>query len=328
MDRGARSSDALAPELRSLRRWCTTSASVGAIAWATGFLWVWPRPFDVDYAVALLLLAPLALVPLGLRLVLHERELPRPAFALLRAAVWLALPAALLLLIAFGSPPGTLAAALSVPWLLVTLMLAAAGLTRALARRFVPLDRLALDLALAYVSIGAGWLVLSRYGARPLGFESVIVLLTAIHFHYAGFVLPLLTGLAARALPGRLASLATLGVVVGVPFVALGITLTQLGAAPVFECAAAWFTAMAALVTALLHARLALAPGVSMARLLFAIAGIGLAFAMLLAALYGTRAFADLAWLDIPWMRALHGSANAFGFAVCGLLGWTLAEER
>jgi hypothetical protein len=45
---------------------------------------------------------------------------------------------------------------------------------------------------------------------------------------------------------------------------------------------------------------------------------------MALAALYGSRAFLPVSWLDIPWMRALHGTANAFGFALAGLLGWWL----
>jgi outer membrane biosynthesis protein TonB len=38
---------------------------------------------------------------------------------------------------------------------------------------------------------------------RPLDFDPVIVLLTAVHFHYAGFLLPLCTALAAREVGGR-----------------------------------------------------------------------------------------------------------------------------
>jgi len=32
-------------------------------------------------------------------------------------------------------------------------------------------------------------------GLRPLEFQEIIVLLTAVHFHYAGFLLPIVTGL-------------------------------------------------------------------------------------------------------------------------------------
>lgn len=55
------------------------------------------------------------------------------------------------------------------------------------------------------------------------------------------------------------------------------------------------------------------------------VAGVSLFFGMLLAGLYATRAFAlPLPWLDIAWMRALHGTANALGFGLCGTLAWTL----
>jgi hypothetical protein len=46
---------------------------------------------------------------------------------------------------------------------------------------------------------------------------------------------------------------------------------------------------------------------------------------MALAALYGSRFFVSVPWLDIPWMRALHGTTNSLGFALAGLLAWTLA---
>lgn len=61
--------------------------------------------------------------------------------------------------------------------------------------------------------------------------------------------------------------------------------------------------------------------------MLWALAGVALAASMVLAGLYGTRALFPVAGLDIPWMRALHGSANAIGFALAGVLGWVLAER-
>ena len=45
---------------------------------------------------------------------------------------------------------------------------------------------------------------------------------------------------------------------------------------------------------------------------------------VVLALLYGCRAYFPLAWLDIPWMRAVHGTANALGFGLAGVLGWTV----
>ena len=55
---------------------------------------------------------------------------------------------------------------------------------------------------LVYLAVGGVWTVIARAGLRPLGFPDLIVLLTAVHFHYAGFALPVLAGLVARASGG------------------------------------------------------------------------------------------------------------------------------
>src|SRR5262249_31700122 len=140
----------------------------------------------------------------------------------------LQLPAAMLLGGAFLLPQGFLAAALAVPWLALTGLIALIGLGRIWQHGHGPLHELCMDAGLVYVAVGGAWAVLDRLGTRPLGFESVIVLLTAIHFHYAGFVLPIVTGLAIREVGGRVAWGAGVGVIVGVPVVAAGITATQL----------------------------------------------------------------------------------------------------
>jgi uncharacterized membrane protein len=62
-------------------------------------------------------------------------------------------------------------------------------------------------------------------------------------------------------------------------------------------------------------------------RALWVISAASLGASMVLAALYGSRFYLPVAWLDIPWMRALHGTANALGFGLAGLWGWTLAAK-
>jgi hypothetical protein len=305
-----------------LRAYCLLCSLIGGVAWLLWTVLILPHPFQPAYAISLLLLAPLVLVSLGLRLVLPER---RPWPWSWRTAFALQLPAVSLLLISFSMPAGTTAAALALPWLACTGLLALCGLDRLRSRGFGPPEELAIDAGLAYIAIGGGWTVLSRYGARPLGFEDIIVLLTAIHFHYAGFALPLLTGLAGRALGGRIARIAAWGVIAGVPLVAIGITGTQLRIAPLFECLASWVLAGSGLLTAWLYLRLAARPDhPRLRRVLWGVAGLSLAFGMVLAAVYGSRSLGGLAWLDVPWMRALHGTADALGFGLAGILGWSL----
>lgn len=300
----------------------------GGIAWVTAVAVLRPSPFQTAWAWLLLLLAALVLVPLGLGLVGHAQANGWQRL-LEKVVAAVQLPAGLLLGAAFLLPEGYLAAALSVPWLATTGLIALLGLLHLWRHRRGPLHEFTIGAALAYLAVGGFWAFLNRAGIRPLGFESIIVLLTAIHFHYAGFALPLLAGLALREGGGRLGRIAAVGVVAAVPSVAVGITATQRGLGPGVETLSAWLMAGAGALTAWLYLRLALRPGRPVAvRVLWLVAAGSLAFGMGLAALYGSRFVLPLAWLDIPWMRALHGSANALGVGLAGLLSWTLAGRQ
>ncbi len=301
---------------------------VGGLAWVTALVVLFPRPVDTVWAKLLLLLAPLVLVPLGLRSVcLQSATVASDRLRLV--FVVLKLSAAIILGVAFVLPQGLLAAALALPWLTTTGLMALSGLARAWRHRRGPMSELCVDAGLIYAFVGGFWALLDRLGMRPLDFESVIVLLTAIHFHYAGFALPVLTGLALRQVEGRFARLAGAGVIVAVPLVAVGITATKLTLGPLPECAAAMVLSGAGVLTACVYFRLAArraCPAVT--RVLWAVAAVALAGSMALATLYGLRFYLTIGWLDIPWMRAVHGTANALGFGLAGLVGWTLAGER
>jgi len=304
------------------------SAAGGAALWVALFLLRGvPDLRDVAWAEAVLQLGALVVVPLGLRLVAETRSAAER-----RLAAWSALGqplGALALVLSFGLAEGELAGALALPWLAVTLLVGLRGVVRFLSRpgRRDPAE-LAVDAALAFLAVGGGWTLLARAGIRPLGFSAAIVLLTGIHFHYAGFALPLATGLAARRRSGGPARAAAWGVILGVPAVAVGITASQLGAMPGVEAAAAVWMAAAGLLAAWLHLALALRPGApGAARLLWLVAGAALVFGMPFAALYGLRGAHALP-LDLPTMRALHGTVLALGFGVAASLGWTLAARR
>ena len=80
-----------------------------------------------------------------------------------------------------------------------------------------------------YLIIGACWLVLARLGQRPLDYEHAIVHATAVHFHYAGFVLPILALQWLNAAPSGRRYLMLGALLLGVPLVAAGITLSAFG---------------------------------------------------------------------------------------------------
>ena len=87
--------------------------------------------------------------------------------------------------------------------------------------------------------------------------------------------------------------------------------------------------ALSGLLSAWLHLRLAAEDGRARTiRSLWAVAGLSLAFGMVLAALYGARSLGGPTWLDIPTMRAWHGTADALGFGLAGVVGWSLAGRE
>jgi hypothetical protein len=308
----------------------TTRAIIGGVIWATFSLWKVPSWQHDAWAHAMLLFAALVLLPLALDLFHDEDEGPSAA----RLFHWVALgqlPAAALLTLSCALAPGLFAGTLALPWLALTVVLANIGLLRILHEGWGrQLDRLCADVALIFVMVGGGWVLADRLDFRPLNFPAPIVTLTAVHFHYAGLLLPLFAGLAQRRMPPftHFAPRVALGVTLGVPAVAIGITVTQLGGSPVIEAGTGWGLALSGMGVAILQVRLATERvGSPLARALLGISGVALFFGMLLAGIYAMRAFsAPLPWLGLPWMRALHGTANAIGFAFCGVLGWRLVK--
>jgi hypothetical protein len=296
-------------------------SAVGGLAWAVGVLALRP-----GWAEAMLLLASFAVVPLGLELAVSAD--PRSRSMPLRMAARLHWPAALALTASFAVPAGGLGIMLALPWLVTTVLAALHGL-RSLWRGPRTTPEVCLDVGLIYLAVGGAWTVIARAGMRPLGFPDLIVLLTAVHFHYAGFALPVLAGLAARALGGPVAGAACLGVIAGVPLVAIGITDAQLspGILPprLLELVASAITAASSILVGLLQIRLAWRSGSPiLARALMATSGLALLGPMALAALYALGSFEGVARIEIATMLRYHGAVNALGFAVPGLLSWHL----
>lgn len=293
------------------------SALIGLAIWLAYLCFFRPGLMTADWGRALLALATLTVVPLAFQLLKH-RALPEPLQTLATA---LQLPAALLVSLSLTQHAGTTAAAMAIPWLLVTLSVALEG---ALQLKRDPRNPVA-AVGMIYLAIGGVWTLCDRAAINPLGFDREIGLLTAIHFHYAGFALPILANAAANAWPNNLARRAGLGTVVAVPALAIGITASHFGAPSWIETMAAWCMAAAALAVALVYVQLANRRETPFyPRLLWNVAAMILAGAMLPAIFYGVRGYFPIDGLDIPLMRVVHGTANALGFTLPALIGWQL----
>lgn len=268
-------------------------------------------------------LAPPVFVPLGTGLVATPAfdGAAGQAYAL---AAWLQPVGAALVLASITLLSGTAAVIAAAGWLPVTGLLGVAALARVRERGPWPLAELVADAGLAYTNVAAVALVSYQLGVF-FWFEPVIVLLTFVHFNYAGFVLAVVTALAGRVLSERAGrGYRALAVVVlgGPGLIGLGISFS-----PVVEVLAvgAFTVAVAALAGYLLVRVVPERP--RRQGMLLAVSALALPGSMLLALGYGVAAFTGTnpLWVDISTMVAVHGSLNAFGFALCGLVGWRLA---
>jgi hypothetical protein len=270
----------------------------------------------------LFILGPVVVVPLGLEVARARRPLR-----------WIPAPGAALAVGSFLAPAGPLAGALAGGWLLATLCVAAIGARRVLERGPIGLLRDApaavTTAGLLYLPVGGAWLVLSRLGARPMGFEEPILLLTAVHFHFAAFAACVWAGAAGRLLRERRGraglpfSFAAAAVVVGPALLAMGWALSLVP-----------LKALASLVIAGSHVLLAILVLESLstvrrglARALLGIASGSVVFGMVLASVYAVTELGGAPEIGIPAMALSHGVLNGVGFAGLGLLGWAV-EKR
>ena len=175
-----------------------------------------------------------------------------------------------------------------------------------------------MDVATGFLFVGAAFALADRADIRPFDFSATIILLTAVHFHFAGFALVLAGALAWQARPGPTFGLAVGLLVVGIPLTALGFFGLPL---------IAWFGVILVASGAIAVAIETLALGRGMSRgagALATVAGIALLVSMPLAVIYSTGTVLGAAWLDIPTMARIHGSLNALGFALPASLAWTI----
>ncbi|MEL7247335.1 MAG: YndJ family transporter [Bacteroidota bacterium] len=256
----------------------------------------------------ILLMGPLLVVPVGIQ-ILAERF----SISISLNYLYSFISALLLLLVAYSLPADIFAAALSLPWLLFTILFALFTFRN---RQFLPLASV---LAASFLPVAAAWMTADRLGWQPLGFDPVIVLLTGIHFHYAGFALASLTALLPNSIAKRYLSI---GLLPGVAGVAIGITSTQLAGPAWIEIMGVTTMVTVGIGVAIQQLRVAWRTSTPvLISLLLSFGSIALAGGLSLALLYGWRFHYQWEWLTIPWMYATHGLLNSLGFTLFSFLG-------
>jgi hypothetical protein len=271
----------------------------------------------------LFLFAPLVIIPLGMALLrgiaatgaLDEfaRRLQPFGAALAVVAIWL--------------PPGRMAALFAMGWLVVCLLMAVSGcgdLVRALwpeADRSARATRVVVGIARIDLAVGGMWLVASRWGMRPMGIQEPIGLLTAVHFHFAGFATAIIGAatlqFAEKRAPQEWLRRLVLMVAVLPAVVAAGFVIS-----PVVKMAAAvLFSASVAALAIALRAYGRKAHDAT-ARIMLQVAAGAICMGMVLSGAYAVADYMGSDALTIPEMARTHGILNAVGFCLAGLLGW------
>jgi hypothetical protein len=270
---------------------------------------------------ALFAAALLVAVPIGVRRVVTTSRLPVPS----RAGLGLAL-AAWLLAIALAVPRGPMTAVFAGGWLLATIGLALAALAGILRDRRGLAGQpwsMAILVATGFLVVGAAWGVADRAGLRPFDFSTIVVQLTAVHFHVAGFLLTLAGALAWRTRPSPAAAVAVIALVVGMPLTALGFF-----GAPLIAWLGSILVATAGILIASRHLVISWRMAGGAARWALAVAGLALLGSMPLAIAYATGSTFGIGALDVPLMAAIHGGLNVVGFAIPAMVGWTLFDRQ
>jgi hypothetical protein len=301
------------------------SAGLGAGLWLLLVVLNHTGSFVVGEIAFLFLLAPLAIIPLGL-LLLRLFSGKAQTDSTFEMACRLQPVGALFAVGSFFLAPGMTAGALATGWFVICLLLAASGVRMIVNRHLRHLPGACIIVSLLYLPVGGAWVVASRLGLSPMGFTEPIVLLTAVHFHYAGFAAPLLALGTARTLTAsgrwRYAVFKPIvfGVLSGPALLAAGFII-----GPKVKFTAAIIVALseAGLALGMLAAVRSIQNGA--ARVLLVASSASALFGMTLAGRWALGEYPRQPFLDLARMARFHGATNALGFVLCGLLAWVMA---
>ncbi len=320
--------------------WAAGSATIGAAVWAGTAVAARAGIARMGAVELIFLLSPLVVVPLGMAL---GRAISRSGWCDSAASRLQPLGAAMALL-AMWLPPGRNAGLAAVGWMLVCVLLAGAGLVELIRTPWFDADRACpfrlragcepvegsaratIAVAKIDLAVGGAWLVASRLGIRPLGIQEPIGLLTAVHFHFAGFATATIaaaTLLSAERRREKLWLERVVALIVGLPYVvAAGFLIS-----PALKMGAGLMFSSSVAVLALFLRGCGKRAHDPTARVLLQVASATVFAGMFLSGAYAIADFLGSDVLTIPQMARTHGILNAVGFCMLGLLGWLVENS-
>ncbi|SOC42672.1 YndJ family protein [Ureibacillus acetophenoni] len=201
-------------------------------------------------------------------------------------------------------------------YLLFTCVVAAYGISRFLTRGFVHFEEFSIDAAFISLSIGGMW-YFAYITNIDTGFSPMITWLTAIHFHYAAFLLPVFVGLLGRIYKPRFYPFAAGILLISLFLLAIGIT---------FSVWIEWVSVVFYIIGIYMIIYYTLqAPLVSLfQRWLIVLSFSSLGVTILLSFLYALGRLTNDFSVSIDFMLQFHGMLNCVIFALLGVIGWSI----
>ena len=160
-----------------------------------------------------------------------------------------------------------------------------------------------------------------------MGIQEPIGLLTAVHFHFAGFATATIAA-ATLAFAGSYSSSRWQGWLVLVVTLMPLLVATGFVISPALKMSAAVVFAVGTAGLAVWLRACAKKLESGHARVLLHLASASVFAAMVLAAMYAIADFRGSDALTIPQMARTHGILNAVGFCLPALLGWLVENDR
>ncbi len=264
---------------------------------------------DAPWPYGLLVVAQLVYIPVLLRMVCTERDWFWKYYPYVAIPAYTAV---VLVQVVSTRWDGWIAAL----YLLFTVYIALYGITRFLRRGFTNVEEFAIDLGLVYIAMGGGW-YFAFVAEIDLGFSSLLTWLTAIHFHYSAFILPIFIGWIGRLHQSVLYRWAVAALLAAPMIVAVGITFSR------------WIEMFSVLlyiygfsVVIWIVWKLSFASSLQkwLLRIAFSALAVTITFSMLYVLSNGFGLFS----VTVDFMLRFHGMLNCIIFALAGIIGWSL----
>ncbi|WP_175614853.1 YndJ family protein [Piscibacillus halophilus] len=254
-----------------------------------------------DWYFLILTAAQLIFVPIVLSSIHETKQI-----------VWFAIPAFLAVILIQLTPDSTWHAGFAAIYLIYTLAVAFEGVKRFLRRGFTHMEESFIDLGMMFLAVGGMWFFAYEAGIDT-GFSPIMTWLTGIHFHYAGFLLPVFAGILGRLYQSKLYQWVAPALVLALVLVALGITFsTTLELISVFV----YIFAIYGLIGMSFRAGYQH----NVQKWLFRISFLALGISILFSLLYAYGNWSGYYTMTIDFMIKFHGLTNALLFAGIGTI--------